>query len=521
MLGRQRAELQRLHPLERGSTRGNAAALEAELFQARITRARMRAAWRGGGRAQRFADQAAPAGRAEAYFDLAAFVDRMRALALKHGIDVAPDATRFGFASYANGGPHVALIEQVFRQRCVVEYLVETLCAAQPKALLAVRRERPRSSDAAVTHGSGERDNARGAAVDFFALDPRASVGASEAVAAVGFQLSFVGQTATLRDFLNRLATFDLPVTVRAVEVEPVNFEEKGSQATAAYTSASPASFVLTTDSGGISRSGVGGVTDADAVPLVPKPFSKFTVTLEHVQLREPSADAAHLDAAPIARWEPPRAQPRGPDWVYDVFTPPEIFFHAQTKRFAVKPPDAFVDDEVPEEFGVELIAVRAEPFRLQLIGYVGGDGAWRGTFQDGETGDVVVAGSGHRFEGLEIDVRSVDVRLQPVVLPESMTTQQRVATAIVHDRRTDRDVVLTPRERHSDGKTTALISMAGGAQREVCEGETLVQGDAVYKMEQIHLAPPALDVVKRAKGETESDRRRLTLPRATMEDGP
>ena len=89
-------------------------------------------------------------------------------------------------------------------------------------------------------------------------------------------------------------------------------------------------------------------------------------------------------DAPPVKTetWGSPAAQKRGREWIYDAFTPPEIFYNARSKAFTVKPPSSLLDEETLEAFGLELVAVRPEPFRLQLIGYDGGEGCtialWR-----------------------------------------------------------------------------------------------------------------------------------------------
>ena len=104
------------------------------------------------------------------------------------------------------------------------------------------------------------------------------------------------------------------------------------------------------------------------------------------IELADTPYAATVAEAAIISTdtWTPPPPQSRGRDWVYDTFTPPEIFYNARSKHFTVKPPAAVAEEAAVEEaFGVELVSVRPEPFRLQLIGYVGGEGTWRGTFEN------------------------------------------------------------------------------------------------------------------------------------------
>lgn len=208
---------------------------------------------------------------------------------------------------------------------------------------------------------------------------------------------------------------------------------------------------------------------------------------------------------APVVKntvWERPAPLARGRDWLYDVFTPPEIFYHARTRQFVVSAAAAGGDDAPEIPFGLELVSVRPEPFRLQLIGYVGGagEGEARGIFENRLSGEVFLASAGHRVADLAISIKRFTVRTETVATPESMSFKARVATAVVHDNRTARDVTLTQRERHFTGNAFALVALAGdSAPREVRPGDTVHLGPATYRIEKIVLEPAALDVTKTA----------------------
>jgi hypothetical protein len=219
--------------------------------------------------------------------------------------------------------------------------------------------------------------------------------------------------------------------------------------------------------------------------------------------------------------WAAPVAQSRGRDWIYDAFTPPEIFYNASSKQFTVKPPSSLLDEDALESFGIELVAVRPEPFRLQLIGYVGGDGNWRGMFQNLVTGQVFLASGNHRVPALGLTVRSLDVSPHPIRMGESMTTRQRVATAIVRDEKAGREVTLTHRERVFTGTVFAFVAAPGEtAAREVRTGDMFKIGEAPYRIEKIATTPPSVEVVKESPTLSQPDRRVL-LPREADAEAP
>jgi hypothetical protein len=179
-------------------------------------------------------------------------------------------------------------------------------------------------------------------------------------------------------------------------------------------------------------------------------------------------------------------------------------------------------EGEPEEEFGIELVAVRPEPFRLQLIGYVGGDGRWRGTFENVLTGEVFLAAAGKQVPALGLSIRSFEVQAQPVALADSMTTRQRIATAIVRDEKTGREVTLTHRERQFTGSVSAFVALPGEtATREVRAGDTFKLGEATYRIDKVQLTPAALEVTKEAPSLAQPDRRSLFPREAELPEKP
>lgn len=217
--------------------------------------------WLSGGElAESMREAEVPAERTDAYFDLAAYVEGMKAMAQRHEVEIAADE-RFGFSEYENGGPEKALIELVFRQRQALTYLLETLMAAKPQRLLEVLRS-----------GSQEivpaRRSSQSIGADEFEWDSFLSLRKEGHIQTRAYRIGFRGETAVLRSWLNRLAEFELPVVVRLVEVAPAD-------ATSGRGSGSRGkrrSLVLTSD-------------DNLPAPLVGRSLSDFVVTLEVIEL--------------------------------------------------------------------------------------------------------------------------------------------------------------------------------------------------------------------------------------------
>ncbi len=246
---------------------------------------------------------------------------------------------------------------------------------------------------------------------------------------------------------------------------------------------------------------------------LVLKSTATPTGPLPRVELASTPYTPTAPDAPPIKTetWGTPTSQTRGRDWIYDAFTPPEIFYNAGSKQFTVKPPASLLDDDQLEVFGLELITVRPEPFRLQLIGYAGTDANAKGMFQNARSGRVELATVGRRFPDLGLTIKSFEVSQQAIRSGESMATKQRVATAVVRDEKAGRDVILTHRDRVFTGTLFAFVAAPGEtAAREVRMGDTFKLGDATYRIEKIETTPPTVEVTKESPALTAPDRRIL-----------
>jgi hypothetical protein len=237
----------------------NASALAANVTAAEASLAALRQALKG--RERRF--EPAPVRSLDAYFAIAATVERLRVLAVRQQVALRPDE-RFGFASYANEGPDTDVLPGVNRQHWVIDHLVTTLFEARPRALLAVQRERPLpAGERAARQGPGSAAEATAAArlgvvaADFFTPAAQLRLRSPGLIDTEAFRIEFSGQTQTLRTFLNEIAGFRLPLVVRSVEVEPLAADANGA----------------------------GAGEPGAAVPLVVQNVSKFAVVLEFVEV--------------------------------------------------------------------------------------------------------------------------------------------------------------------------------------------------------------------------------------------
>ncbi len=294
ILMQKRGELTALESVNPFPSKENKASVEADLRRTQVALATMREELKGRGpTAEQLRSAKVPAEPTDIFFDLATFVEDSRKKAKQAEVKIKADE-RFGFSAYANAGPDRDLIPQVFRQRQIAQYLVEALFASHATEMVSLQRERPLTKDQMAIIASGQSlpqaaSESSTPSTDLFEIDPRISARVPGFVSASAFRLTFIGETDSLRTLLNKLAAFELPLVVRSVEVEP---------AVASTSAGSPSQATADSNSlgaifGNTTSTSAGSAEPVKPKPLVEKVLSKFTVTVELIDLVLPTSTEA------------------------------------------------------------------------------------------------------------------------------------------------------------------------------------------------------------------------------------
>jgi len=231
----------------------------------------------------------------------------------------------------------------------------------------------------------------------------------------------------------------------------------------------------------------------------------------------------------PPRSWPAPVALQREEAWIYEVFTPPVIYHDAHSGRYSVVSPRTEMPAASPGAHapGIDLVAVKRAPFRLQLVGYFGGEDSYAGAFENVHTGEIYLARAGRMIPELGLRIVAFGVERQAVPIPDSMTSNEPVATAVVQDTSSGEVTVLTNQDRVSTGRGRAVLQL--GHERptllEAAESEEIQLGDSRYKIEKIRLAPAAVDISKLTADGAVAERRTLVpslpLTPATRDSEP
>jgi hypothetical protein len=207
----------------------------------------------------------------------------------------------------------------------------------------------------------------------------------------------------------------------------------------------------------------------------------------------------ARLDAAQSEPWSAPTVPPKNRDWVFDVFTPPEIRYDAATRHFIAKAPTLTIAmPSVPRATDpllseVEVVEIKRRPFRLQLVGFAETPKETLGLFEIVATSETVLAGTGRQIPELDLTVETLDVRVVESESDLHGTNRQRIAVAGVRHGKTGELTLLTTAERHMERSNRAVLrwGKASRVTKEVGIGDRVEVNGQLCEVVEV-LAEPA-----------------------------
>ncbi len=213
----------------------------------------------------------------------------------------------------------------------------------------------------------------------------------------------------------------------------------------------------------------------------------------------EPSG--LRLPEATSAVWPGAPTQSHGSGWLYEVFTPPVIYYNTLARSFTVTPPAYPADGGTP--FGLELLAVKLEPYRLQLVGYFGEPGDYLAVFTSPSQPETLRARAGRHFDRLGLTFKSFEVRKVVVEHNDAWPVYDVAALAVLLDDKTGAKVVLDSRSRKLTDTPLAIFKLldGDGKLRELHEGDTFADDITTYRIERIQFDPPEVVVAKQSPG--------------------
>ncbi|WP_345786094.1 hypothetical protein [Rubellicoccus peritrichatus] len=231
-----------------------------------------------------------PLSSTDMYYDLLAYkneLDKDAKLitpfnAAEPGVAI-PEDFNWGFSRFLASGegepPPEENISDVFTQKIILNYLLRKLLATGPQSMVSVKREPvviERPAGAVDARGSSEALEAD----EFWIGSETASI--KGAVETMAFEIGFTGYTQNLRAFLKDIASFELPLVVRSVEVKPVDDSTK-----VASNNDTDSIFAIFGDIGGDQDTEEQtAAIEENQEPVVDQNISQFSVVVEYIEVK-------------------------------------------------------------------------------------------------------------------------------------------------------------------------------------------------------------------------------------------
>lgn len=206
----------------------------------------------------------------------------------------------------------------------------------------------------------------------------------------------------------------------------------------------------------------------------------------------------ARVDGTPSpVVWRQPKPQ-GGPDWVFDIFTPPVIYYDQTTGAFTVTPP--FPDtNPLDESFGLQLVDFQPVPFRFQLVSYAGASGNYLLTLENLETGKDLFCSPGEELPDQQLRVLGFREKREVTASALSGTTEafDLVGELSVEDRRTGRRYSLRHDKTTFTDHPLAVFLTDNGRELRLNGGGNWVSDGHTYSVTSIDPAAGTATVEK------------------------
>ncbi|MBC8008732.1 MAG: hypothetical protein H7067_01385 [Burkholderiales bacterium] len=222
-------------------------------------------------------------------------------------------------------------------------------------------------------------------------------------------------------------------------------------------------------------------------------------------------------------QWPQVNPQKAGAEWLFDVFTPPVIYYNVQTKKFTVEPPvinvvsvigDPLTPPPPPPDFGLQLVKVTQPLFRLQLVGYVGEGASARGNFENQLTGDIIFGTKGKKLPDLNLEIVSFSADRRRIQVDGGTELVVVEAVATVRDTVTGVETKLDAKVRTPEGALIVTFKNEfDGTEVSAKSGDVLSLGGYTFTVGTLDSAKPSAVVTKAGGGLVAPDQKTLEIP--------
>ncbi len=195
--------------------------------------------------------------------------------------------------------------------------------------------------------------------------------------------------------------------------------------------------------------------------------------------------------------WEEPPPQSWDEKAIFEIFSPPKIYYNRDANTFVLDPP--LKSSENQKDFGLALVALSRLPYRLQYRGFAGQEGDYHILLRNQETGAYlrVRAGDVLAEEGVSIISFEVDRRMANE--PEGSPVLHQTVRLQLFDARLGEKITLGPDIRYRPQNRATFRTTGPNPETFTLEtGKTYLAGGMTYLLGEVEFERKSARVQKK-----------------------
>ncbi len=254
-------------------------------------------------------------------------------------------------------------------------------------------------------------------------------------------------------------------------------------------------------------------------------PLSKSTKMSNEIKLSH--RPYANIERAPAVtefnEWLEPTNQSWDTKAIFEIFTPPLIYYDKKNKSFTLSPP---IEPKIEiNTFGISLVDIVKDKYRLQFEGYIGSLSDPIGSqiilLNNLSNGKGIRCNVGDRFDDLKFSVKSIDINREPIQ-PEDPTLTpyiDEIVTVVISDMELGTDITLSNKSFTLMPTSAALLISLKNPENvfKVYPGDFFVADNYKYSLQNIDFKNRSVTVIKTSLNNNNPKTKILTISNSAI----
>lgn len=225
----------------------------------------------------------------------------------------------------------------------------------------------------------------------------------------------------------------------------------------------------------------------------------------------------------PSGVWNAPPSQSWDPKAIFEVFTPPLIYYQKEANTFSLTPP--LLSEGIGGDFGIELVGIERKLYRIQLGGFTQGpalvDSGPIVLLYNLETRELLRAHRGQRFAQDQFTLLDFRTRKYFEKQQDGTRLLFNNATCLILDERLNEEVTLSTAGKRLTRRAEAIFKATGNSSLvlKTIEGEIFEIDGQKFIVHEINPESRTVEVEKISGVQNKPEIQILTMAQVSLGD--